>query len=195
MGKELGQAHHDTPKRAKVRGVCQFLEHHQLLGRKKGQVTKEDVFRYFGVNRMQGKKILKCRLDDLDGLEPIPFDPAAVGSDPDSRTLANDPRFRDPRGRPQVPRGQKRKLRDEGDQQLDDHLEDIDGNGPRPKQAPRRRAWEIESAGPDSPGSSGALGILSPEVHIQGPRLQKGTGRLQRLSSPSPPRTDVYQMR
>lgn len=121
MVNQTGQTHHDTPQRAKVRGVCQFLQHHDLLGRKKGQVTKEDVFKYFGVSRTQGKKIIKCRLDLDDGVEPIPFDPAAVGSDPDSRTLAHDPRFRDNRGRP-------KKLLDQQVQRLDDYLEDLHEN-------------------------------------------------------------------
>lgn len=35
MGTRKGEGHHDTPKRAKVRGVIEFLEHHKLLGQGK----------------------------------------------------------------------------------------------------------------------------------------------------------------
>lgn len=106
MGGRKGEGHHDTPKRAKVRGVIEFLEHHNLLGQKKGQVNKQQVFDFFGVSGTQGHIIIKSRIEETQ-MEPIPFDPNGLGSDPDARTAKNDPRFK------RHTRSDSKKFRDE----------------------------------------------------------------------------------
>lgn len=101
MASSSGPIKHNTPKRTKVRGVCQFLKSHDLLRRKKGQVTKQQVFKYFGVSRNQGGLIIQCRINDnaLKPLLKVEFDLSQY-SDPDSHRLSHDPRFAQPRHQP-----------------------------------------------------------------------------------------------
>ncbi|KAH7007958.1 uncharacterized protein B0I36DRAFT_343130, partial [Microdochium trichocladiopsis] len=65
----MSKVEHDTPKRAKVRGVLQFLaDHHQLRSdsnpsphddNARPLYSKRDVFRYYGVSKTQGYEWLK----------------------------------------------------------------------------------------------------------------------------------------
>lgn len=100
MGTQRGQPHHDTPKRAKVRGTCEFLEQHDRLGQGGNKFPKQEGFDYFGVSSSQGHKILKSRLEN-DHLELAPaVDEVPLGSDPDALRLNHDPRFQEPRHAP-----------------------------------------------------------------------------------------------
>lgn len=95
MGSTPGQKWHDTPKRAKVRGVIELLEHFHLLGHANGQISKQQVFEFFGVSRSQGFIIIKSRIEDKSLQHHLVHDvpKELLGSDIDARTLKNDPRF------------------------------------------------------------------------------------------------------
>jgi DDE superfamily endonuclease len=92
-------SHYDTPRRAKVRGVFEFLSEKGLIGRKAGQFGKNDVFDFFGVERHAGQDILKNRFTGEEIFDDDIQQAADSCSDPDARTLNNDPRVHDTRGR------------------------------------------------------------------------------------------------
>ncbi|KAK9422095.1 putative Tc1-like transposase DDE domain-containing protein [Seiridium unicorne] len=89
-----GDTHFDTPRRAKLRGVWDFLLHHDLLGKKKGQMTIKAVCEYFEISRRAAYEIKRDRTVPMGALPPeLEESPAFQNcSDPNSRTLNNDPR-------------------------------------------------------------------------------------------------------
>lgn len=93
MSPQSSYKHHNTPKQAKLRGTLKYLKSRDLLGQKEGQRSREDVYRFFRISHTQAKQIVKSRLN-LPHLEAIVNVPEEhLGTDPDARTLANDPRF------------------------------------------------------------------------------------------------------
>lgn len=93
MSPQSSYKHHNTPKRAKLQGTLEYLKSRDLLGQKEGQRSQEDVYHFFKVGHTQAKQIVKSHLDlpHLKAIVDVPEE--HLKTDPDARTLANDPRF------------------------------------------------------------------------------------------------------
>ncbi|KAI0514750.1 hypothetical protein F5B22DRAFT_214424 [Xylaria bambusicola] len=89
----MGVPKFDTPRRAKIRGTVEFFEAHGDLVDKK--ITKRDIFRYFGVHHATGHSILRGRNPKRRclGLDSESNETLWGCSDPDARTIENDPRY------------------------------------------------------------------------------------------------------
>ncbi|KAI0011181.1 hypothetical protein F4779DRAFT_574584 [Xylariaceae sp. FL0662B] len=101
-------SHYDTPIRAKVRGITQINKEKNL------GITNKEIFEFCGVSNKSGYEILNPRRT-----EAIPYKlqvQATPGClDPDSRTIHNDPRI-------QENRGKKRKFTDNDKEIVKHHL-------------------------------------------------------------------------
>ena len=97
----MGNTKFDTPRRAKIRGTVEFCEAHGLFDDKK--ITKRDIFQYFGVRDNTGQKMLGGRHPKRRciGLDSGTNEMLWACSDPDSRTIENDPRYHTKRLQPQ----------------------------------------------------------------------------------------------